>query len=187
MKTEKFLILDDDPIFAQSLERGLRRRGFEVQVCHDGAAAVAAAQSQVFDLVSVDLHLVQDSGLQWLPALRLALPQARILILTGYASIATTVQAMKAGADNYLPKPANIDSILSALRAEDNPAPSTTMSATPADEDELAGPMSVRRLEWEHIQRVLQEHEGNISQAARALNMHRRTLQRKLGKKPMAE
>lgn len=187
MKTEKFLILDDDPVFAQSLERGLRRRGFEVQVCHDGATAVAAAQQQAFDLLSVDLHLVQDSGLQWLPALRLALPQARILILTGYASIATTVQAMKAGADNYLPKPANIDSILSALRGADSVTSSEAISPSTKDDEEFAGPMSVRRLEWEHIQRVLQEHEGNISQAARALNMHRRTLQRKLGKKPLAE
>lgn len=178
-----FLLLDDDQVFAQTLARGLTRRGFQVQVCHDGAAALACAAQQEFAFVSVDLHLEQDSGLQWIGKLRQALPGAKILVLTGYASIATTVQAIKAGADNYLPKPANIDTILAALQnAAPALEPEPAAQALPA-----ATPLSVRRLEWEHIQRVLAEHQGNISSAARAMNMHRRTLQRKLGKKPLAE
>lgn len=179
----QFLLLDDDAVFAQTLARGLTRRGFEVQICSSGEQALALAQQQSFDLVSVDLHLGQDSGLQWIGPLRQALPNARMLVLTGFASIATTVQAIKAGADNYLPKPANLDSILSALQVG---AQGEAEAATGDYENLSSTPLSVRRLEWEHIQRVLAEHDGNISSAARALNMHRRTLQRKLGKKPLA-
>jgi two-component system response regulator RegA len=107
-------------------------------------------------------------------------PDARILVLTGYASIATAVQAVKEGADNYLAKPANVESILAALQ--------TNASEVQADEA-LENPvvLSVDRLEWEHIQRVLAENNNNISATARALNMHRRTLQRKLAKKPVRQ
>jgi two-component system response regulator RegA len=170
-----FLILDDNAVFADTLARSLQRRHFETTVAHDGAAALEAARSVPFRYVTVDLHLAQDSGLQWIAPLRAALPQARILVLTGYASIATTVQAIKLGADNYLAKPANVDSILSALQDEHR---------SDAAVESAAVPLTVDRLEWEHIQRVLSEHQGNISSTARALNMHRRTLQRKLGKKP---
>ena len=171
-----FLILDDDEVFSATLARSLTRRGFDTTVAHTGEHALSAAQLTAFDYVTIDLHLEKDSGLQWIASLRKALPNASMLVLTGYASIATTVQAIKLGADDYLAKPANVDSILSALQG----------SAA----GELAGPaappvpLSVDRLEWEHIQRVLAEHEGNISSTARALNMYRRTLQRKLAKKP---
>jgi len=104
----------------------------------------------------------------------------RILMLTGYASIATAIQAIKHGADNYLPKPATAREILAAIDSD---------AQTPTDEvvDTDDRPMSTRRLEWEHIQQVLADHQYNISATARALNMHRRTLQRKLAKKPVAE
>ncbi|MBP0599380.1 response regulator transcription factor [Herbaspirillum sp. LeCh32-8] len=178
-----FLILDDNDVFAGTLARSLVRRGFRATVAHSGEEALAAARKEVFDFATIDLQLEQDSGLQWISPLREALPQARLLVLTGYASIATTVQAIKSGADNYLAKPANVDSILSALAhagegdaAGDAPAPA-----------EDAAPLSLDRLEWEHIQRVLAEHQGNISSTARALNMHRRTLQRKLAKRPVAK
>ncbi|WP_338845167.1 response regulator transcription factor [Massilia sp. W12] len=174
------LLLEDDAVFAQTLARSLGRRGFAVQICAQGAAALQACHAQQFDYLCLDMHLEQDSGLHWLPQLRAAQPQARIVMLTGYASIATTVQAIKAGADDYLPKPATLEAILHALQAEAHSPPEVEEAQTPAT-------MSVRRLEWEHIQRVLAEHQGNISQAARALNMHRRTLQRKLGKKPAQE
>jgi len=108
------------------------------------------------------------------------LPHARLLVLTGYASIATTVQAIKLGADDYLAKPVNVDSILSALQFNTEAVP-----AAPVQEEFT--PLTVDRLEWEHIQRVLAEHQGNISSTARALNMHRRTLQRKLMKKPVGK
>ncbi|MBV8633145.1 MAG: response regulator transcription factor [Burkholderiaceae bacterium] len=175
MTKAAFLVLDDNEVFAATLARMLNRRGFDAAVAHGGAEALALAQQTAFSYVTVDLHLQQDSGLQWIAPLREALPEARILVLTGYASIATTVQAIKLGADNYLAKPANVDSILSALQSD-------PVADTPLEVD--AAPLTVDRLEWEHIQRVLAEHQGNISSTARALNMHRRTLQRKLGKKP---
>jgi two-component system response regulator RegA len=173
-----FLVLDDNEVFAATLARMLNRRGFHAVVAHNGKDALALARETAFQYLTVDLHLQQDSGLQWIAPLRELLPEARILVLTGYASIATTVQAIKLGADNYLAKPANVDSILSALQSD------TTADATLEVE---AAPLTVDRLEWEHIQRVLAEHQGNISSTARALNMHRRTLQRKLGKKPVAK
>jgi len=172
-----FLILDDDEVFSGTLARSLTRRGFDTTVAHTGEQALNAATLTAFDFVTIDLHLEKDSGLQWIVSLRKALPNASMLVLTGYASIATTVQAIKLGADDYLAKPANVDSILSALQASAAGEP-VAVSATPPV------PLSVDRLEWEHIQRVLAEHEGNISSTARALNMYRRTLQRKLAKKP---
>lgn len=172
-----FLILDDDEVFAGTLARSLTRRGFDTTIAHTGEQALHAASSTAFDYVTIDLHLEKDSGLQWIAALRKALPNASMLVLTGYASIATTVQAIKLGADDYLAKPANVDSILSALQGSAPGEPVVDAAAPPV-------PMSVDRLEWEHIQRVLAEHEGNISSTARALNMYRRTLQRKLAKKP---
>jgi len=173
-----FLILDDDEVFSQTLARSLTRRGFDTTVAHTGEQALSAAKLTAFDFVTIDLHLEKDSGLQWIGSLRQALPNASMLVLTGYASIATTVQAIKLGADDYLAKPANVDSILSALQGR--AAGDAAGSAAPPV------PLSVDRLEWEHIQRVLAEHEGNISSTARALNMYRRTLQRKLAKKPSA-
>jgi two-component system, response regulator RegA len=183
-----FLILDDNDVFAATLARALARRGFEPCVAHDGQQALQAALVTAFDYVTIDLHLARDSGLQWIAPLRQALPQARMLVLTGYASIATTVQAVKLGADDYLAKPVNLDSILSALNyhgyhggheagGEPTPYSSSHPVRTPV-------PLTVDRLEWEHIQRVLADHQGNISSAARALSMHRRTLQRKLSKRP---
>jgi two-component system response regulator RegA len=110
-----FLILDDNDVFAGTLARSLTRRGFRAIVAHSGEEALAAARKESFDYATIDLQLEKDSGLQWVSPLRQALPDARLLVLTGYASIATTVQAIKSGADNYLSKPANVDSILSAL------------------------------------------------------------------------
>jgi two-component system, response regulator RegA len=180
MTAPAFLILDDNLVFAETLARSLSRRGFEVVVAHDGRQALAAASQTAFELVTIDLQLAQDSGLQWIVPLRQALPQARLLVLTAYASIATTVQAIKLGADNYLAKPANIDSILLALQHDCGAESSLQAATAPA-------PLSVDRLQWEHIQYVLAQHQGNVSSTARALNMHRRTLQRRLAKKPVAK
>lgn len=174
----KFLILDDDEVFAATLARSLERRNLDATVSRTGEDAMRAASETAFDFATIDLHLADDSGLQWIAPLRQALPHARLLVLTGYASIATTVQAVKLGADNYLAKPVNVDSILSALQfnfEKDKSLPAA---------EELT-PLTVDRLEWEHIQRVLAEHQGNISSTARALHMHRRTLQRKLAKRPV--
>lgn len=175
--SEHFLIVDDDPAFTRVLARAMTRRGFEVQVARDVASALTLAQQQPPDLATVDLKMEGPSGLSLIPQLKQINPEIRILVLTGYASIATTVEAIKAGAHNYLPKPADADQILRALETRED-------AATPALEIPDT-PLSVNRLEWEHIQKVLHEHEGNISATARALGMHRRTLQRKLAKHPV--
>jgi two-component system response regulator RegA len=172
------LVIDDDAVFSGILARGLTRRGYTVQQAHDAISALRLAELVPFGQITVDLHLGEDSGLTLIAPLRQLQPHARILVLTGYASIATAVQAVKDGADNYLAKPANVETILSALQQN--------ASSDQADEAlENPVPLSVARLEWEHIQRVLAENSGNISATARALNMHRRTLQRKLAKRPV--
>ena len=177
-----FLIVDDDEVFAATLSRSLLRRGFRATVAHNATEALDAAQHIAFAAVTLDLHLGQDSGLKLVAPLRQLLPHARLLVLTGFASIATAVAAVKLGADDYLAKPANTDSILAAMRLDKSP------TLTDDEIPEVAsGPMSVPRLEWEHIQRVLAQCEGNISEAARRLRMHRRTLQRKLAKHPVRE
>ncbi|MBL8480426.1 MAG: response regulator, partial [Sterolibacteriaceae bacterium] len=143
-------------------------------------AALAGAQSEVPDWVVLDLNLAGASGLGLLPRLRETLPEARIVVLTGYASISTAVDAIKLGAVQYLAKPVDVDTLLRAFSHSLEAAP----AAGAATAQPPAAPMSVDRMEWEHIQRVLREHQGNISATARALNMHRRTLQRKLLKRP---
>lgn len=174
---EHFLIVDDDPTFTRVLARAMTRRGFEVAVARNVAEAIRQANEQPPAYATVDLKMEGPSGLALIPELRALNPAMKILMLTGYASIATTVDAIKSGADNYLPKPADADQILRALNSE------TVNEDTPVEIPDT--PMSVNRLEWEHIQKVLQEHDGNISATARALGMHRRTLQRKLAKHPV--
>ncbi len=171
------LVIDDDPAFCGVLVRALARRGIAADSISDAAAAVAVAARLQPDRIVLDLQLGGDSGLALVQPLRDAVPGARIVVLTGYASIATAIDAIKRGAVHYLAKPVDLDSLLAAF-AEAVPAP----AAVPLSPD----PLSVSRLEWEHIQRVLHEHGGNISATARALRMHRRTLQRKLGKHPAA-
>jgi two-component system response regulator RegA len=170
-----FLIVDDDPTFTRVLSRALTRRGYDVSVARNVGEAIEQARQQPPQLASVDLKMEGPSGLELIEALKAISPEVRILILTGYASIATAVDAIKLGAVNYLPKPADADQILAAL-SQDSADPAQPISADP---------MSVDRLEWEHIQKVLSEHDGNISATARALGMHRRTLQRKLQKRPV--
>ncbi len=172
---ESFLIVDDDPTFTRVLARSLTRRGYAVSVARNVDEAAELAQKQPPDLASVDLKMEGASGLTLIEQLLAINPETQILILTGYASIATAVDAIKLGAINYLPKPADADQILAALHVEQ----------VDAEQPIAADPMSVNRLEWEHIQKVLSEHEGNISATARALGMHRRTLQRKLQKRPV--
>ncbi len=175
-KVWRILVLDDDAVFAETLGRALARRGHETVVAGTAEEALAPRQ-RCFDAAVLDLRLATDSGLRLIKPLREIHPDIRILLLTGYASIATAVEAIKLGAVHYLPKPAGVDDILQALgRTEGNP------EADPPEE-----PMSVDRLEWEYIQKVLAENEGNLSATARALKMHRRTLQRKLAKRPVRE
>jgi len=151
MSDMNFLVIDDDEVFSGILARGLTRRGYTVAEAHNAEEAIKLANQQKFGQITVDLHLGNDSGLTLVAPLRELQPDARMLVLTGYASIATAVQAVKDGADNYLAKPANVETILSALQSE--------ASALQAEEAlEHPTPLSVARLEWEHIQRVLAEH-----------------------------
>jgi two-component system response regulator RegA len=173
--TTDFLIVDDDPTLAGMLERVLQRRGFSTASASDAIQALQLASSTNFERAIVDLKLGNDSGLLLIRELKLRHPKLAIIMLTGYSSISTAVEAVKLGAVNYLCKPADADEILAAF-SEQKQQPSTEPTYIP---------LSVDRLEWEHIQKILQENDGNISATARALGMHRRTLQRKLHKRPV--
>ncbi|WFF42969.1 response regulator transcription factor [Salinicola endophyticus] len=172
---ERLLIVDDDDQFCFVMERAMRRRGYEVSIAHTQAEALEAARQAPPDLATLDLKLESDSGLKLLPELLTVAPECRVIVLTGYSSIATAVEAIKLGAVNYLCKPADADEILHAL----------DRNSGDVDVEIADNPPSVNRVTWEHIQKVLQEHDGNISATARALGMHRRTLQRKLQKRPV--
>jgi len=169
------LLVDDDVTFCQVLSRALEKRGYAVTVAHNVEQALPLAAASPPEYAVVDLKMGGASGLVLIQSLHELDPATRIVVLTGYASIATAVEAIKLGATQYLSKPANADEIVAAFGHNPN-----------ADFPLNSQPSSVNRLEWEHIQRILQAHQGNISATARALNMHRRTLQRKLGKFPSA-
>ena len=173
---EPTLIIDDDATFNAILVRTLERRGHPARGAGDPVAALAVAEEIRPARVVLDLNLNGSSGLALIPRLLGINPDCRIVVLTGYASITTAVDAIKLGAVQYLAKPIEIDAILAAFDGDDEPG----LELAPPDE-----PLSVDRLEWEHIQRVLNENDGNISATARALKMHRRTLQRKLAKRPV--
>ena len=170
------LVIDDDASFNAILVRTLTRRGYAATGATTPEAALDLARQHLPARVVLDLNLAGSSGLSLIPQLLEIAPDCRIVVLTGYASIATAVDAIKLGAVQYLAKPVEIEAILTAFTGESTPDAALAAPETP---------MSVDRLEWEHIQRVLNEHEGNISATARALNMHRRTLQRKLSKRPV--
>ena len=171
------LLVEDDAALAAATRNSMERRGITVWHADSAAAAHTLIGTAEFDAAVLDLRLPGESGLTLIAPLRAAYPDMRILLLTGYASIATAVDAIKLGATNYLPKPATVGDILAALE-QDAPEAGRAVSANP---------LPVERLEWEHIQKVLAEHDGNISSTARALQMHRRTLQRKLLKHPVRE
>ncbi|WP_323815371.1 response regulator transcription factor [Cellvibrio sp. NN19] len=172
-----FLIVDDDTTLAGMLERVLQRRGFTTKSASSAAQALQLVGSDQFEKAIVDLKLGSDSGLQLIRELKLQQPEMAIVMLTGYSSISTAVEAVKLGAVNYLCKPADADEILAAFGEQKQQA-TTELNYIP---------LSVDRLEWEHIQKILQENNGNISATARALGMHRRTLQRKLHKRPVKQ
>lgn len=171
------LVVDDDVRFAETLARALERRGWAASVAHTIDSALAAARARAVDAAIVDLRLGDEDGLELIKPLHALGQRIRIVVLTGYASLATAVKAIKLGADDYLAKPVTASAVVETLQRGEK---SVAALVGPR-----AGPMSPRRLEWEHIQRVLAEHAGNLSATARALKMHRRTLQRKLAKKPL--
>jgi two-component system, response regulator RegA len=165
------LLVDDDAPLCQRLARAMERRGFLVATADSVASGIAAVSERPPAFAVVDLRLADGSGLEIVKTLRRARPGARIVMLTGYGNIATAVAAVKAGALDYLPKPADADAVERALLASEAALP-------PPPED----PMSADRVRWEHIQRVFEQCDRNVSETARRLKMHRRTLQRILGK-----
>jgi two-component system, response regulator RegA len=174
MDTRSLVIVEDDATFARTLQRSFERRGYHVGVAH-GADEVdrLIGDGADFDYAVVDLKLGATSGLRCVQALHAHDPDMLIVILTGYASIATAVEAIKLGACHYLPKPSNTDDIIAAFdKAEGD-------IAAPI----VARPTSLKSIEWERINEVLAEVDFNVSEAARRLGMHRRTLARKLGKR----
>jgi len=179
---EKILVIEDDDTFGATLVRALKRRGYEALAANDVAAAIGLMETVTPAWVVLDLNLAGASGLALIPRLRAIDPACRIVVLTGYASISTAVDAIKLGAVQYLAKPVDVDTLLRAFGHALQASETASAASPPAAISH--SPMSVERMEWEHIQRVLSEHKGNISATARALNMHRRTLQRKLSKRP---
>lgn len=171
-----YLLIDDDPIFSTVLARVLERRGEKALIASNGDQAMAQLQTEDIDRVVLDLKLEQESGLAILQQLLTSQPSVEVVILTGYSSISTAVEAIKLGAVNYLCKPAGVEEIVAAFESRGGEAGEVPLQDSPP---------SVSRLEWEHIQKVLNQHEGNISATAKTLGMHRRTLQRKLQKRPV--
>lgn len=170
------LLVDDDDTFRGVLKRALEKRGYAVCDANSVENALPLAEENPPEFAVIDLKMNGASGLVLVQRLHELDPNTRIVMLTGYASIATAVEAIKLGATQYLSKPANADDVVAAFGH--SPDPDKAVEATPA---------SVDRLEWEHINRVLLEQNGNISATARLLNMHRRTLQRKLAKRHVVD
>lgn len=166
------LLVDDDHAFVERLARALEKRGFAPRTAESVAAARAALEEAAPAYAVVDLRLEDGSGLDIVDELRQARPDARIVVLTGYGAIATAVAAVKMGATDYLAKPADANDVTAALLARGEALP------PPAE-----NPMSADRVRWEHIQRVYEQCDRNVSETARRLHMHRRTLQRILAKR----
>ncbi|KZC15311.1 two-component system response regulator [Rhodanobacter sp. FW510-R12] len=175
------LLVDDDATFLRVLARALASRGFEVITAGNFDEARALTRRHHPRYCVLDLKLGEENGLRLIPELHTLVPDLRVLLLTGYASIATAVEAIKRGAHDYLAKPVDADAVVRALLDGDSDVEDSDLPDTPEQ------PLALRRLEWEHIQRVLTECDGNISETARRLGMHRRTLQRKLSKHPVRE
>ncbi len=169
------LIVDDDEIFCDVLAKAMTKKGFNVHTSHTIQDAMDLAESITPEYAIVDLKLSSESGLVLVEKLKTLDPGTRIVMLTGYASIATAVEAIKLGATHYLAKPVDADEIMTAFERVSGET----------DAPINVNPLSVGRLEWEYIHRILAENDNNISVTARILNMHRRTLQRKLAKKPL--
>ena len=176
MSASPLLLVDDDEVFRERLARALRERGQEVITAADGEEALRAAEKARLGAAIVDLRMPGMSGNELLPQLLRLQPKLRVVLLTGYGSIASAVEAMRQGAHNYVSKPADADDVLAAVLGDARPMPSESNEAAP--------PPTLARAEWEHIQRILGDTGGNVSETARRLGITRRTLQLKLKKYP---
>ena len=174
---QEILLVDDDATFRGVLADSLKARNIIVYEAENLSSAINVSNKKLINYAIVDLKMPGDSGLVLIKELRALNSEMNIVMLTGFASIATAVEAVKLGANQYLAKPVNAEEILEAFRKLDGNE----------DHDIHSIPLTVDKLEWEHINRILNENSGNISATAKALNMHRRTLQRKLQRKPIKE
>ncbi len=173
LPTDKTLLLvDDDKPFLTRLARAMETRGFEVRMAESVAEGIQQVRKSAPGYAVVDLRLADGNGLDVIETLHASRPDARVVVLTGYGNIATAVTAVKLGAIDYLAKPADADAVYGALISE-----ADSRNALPEN------PMSADRVRWEHIQRVYELCNRNVSETARRLNMHRRTLQRILAKR----
>jgi two-component system, response regulator RegA len=178
----KLLIVEDDKAFAATLVRRLTKHGFDCQEMHQADEALHACHLFRPEYLILNMKLATENGLLLIKPIRSLLPNIRIVLLTGFASIATAVEAMQMGADDYLAKPVDTQMLLKALKGKDTDGDNLMLST-----DIENKPMSPERLEWEHINQVLSSNNGNVSETARQLGMHRRTLQRKLQRKPVVK
>tara|TARA_B100001057_G_scaffold484240_1_gene562077 strand:- start:346 stop:873 length:528 start_codon:yes stop_codon:yes gene_type:complete len=169
--SKKLLIVDDDLPFRERLSRSMEKKGFIVDSSPSFKESINMVNKQTFDYAIVDMRLEDGSGLELVKQIQIISPQTKSLLLTGYGNIATAVAAIKSGAIDYLPKPAEIEQIYDALTNSKETLP-------PPPEN----PMTADRIRWEHIQRVFIQCNRNVSETARRLRMHRRTLQRILNK-----
>lgn len=175
-KVQNILVVDDDEVFRERLAQALVRRGFSVRCANGYDSALRELLSFTCEVALVDLKMAGKTGLELLQSLRSTYPTTQVIMLTGYGSIATAIDAMRLGAAHYLSKPVDADDVMTAIgRLDANPLQ--------PDTNEFEAP-SLARAEWEHINRVLSDTGGNISEAARRLGVHRRSLQRKLQKYP---
>jgi len=173
------LVVDDDELFRERLARALRDRGYEVQTASGFETAISACEDDSPEYAVVDLRMPGRSGVELLQELLRIDPSTKVVVLTGYGSVATAIEAIRLGATYYLHKPADADDVLAAFARGERPP----LDPSPV---EYRAP-SLARAEWEHISRVLSDCAGNVSEAARRLGIHRRSLQRKLQKFPPAE
>ncbi len=175
--SQSFLLVDDDEVFRNRMARALRDRGHEVRTAASADEALALARDESPECAVVDLKMAGRGGLYLLAELKALDPATAVVVLTGYGSIATALEAVRRGALDYVAKPADADEVLAVFTRQDRAtAPLPETAATP----------TLARAEWEHIQRVLVDCEGNVSEAARRLGLHRKSLQRKLHKYPPA-
>jgi two-component system, response regulator RegA len=181
MSTSKprLLLVDDDEVFRERLAKAFRKRDIDVDTADGPQAALLLAKHTIFDMAVVDLRMPTGSGMDVVNGLVESQPKARILVLTGYGSIPTAVEATRLGAAAYLAKPADADDILRAFD-RDQEGPSKPVEIL----QDVDGTPSLARVEWEHINRVLADCDNNLSEAARRLGIHRRSLQRKIQKYP---
>jgi two-component system, response regulator RegA len=172
------LVVDDDEVFREQLVRAFGNRGYEARGAADAEEAEVLARGDSPELAVVDLRMPGRSGLELVRVLQEIDPTTRVVVLTGYGSIATAIEAVRLGATHYLTKPADVDEVIAAFARGEAPEE--------GDVDVPEQVPSLARVEWEHINRVLTDCNGNVSQAARLLGIHRRSLQRKLAKYPVA-